>query len=56
MRSLASTCSRPSTAMQATLHSHSQRLEHISNTNPMYDTTTRTYGARHTLEQVHTFQ
>lgn len=52
MRSLTATCTKPTTALEATLFSHSQRLEHIEQQNPMYEPLSRTYGSRHTLEQV----
>ncbi|PNW74804.1 hypothetical protein CHLRE_12g509100v5 [Chlamydomonas reinhardtii] len=45
------TNSRPSTALQATLYSHSRRMEHIASTDCALQRTSRVYGSRHTLEQ-----
>ncbi|KAG2452494.1 hypothetical protein HYH02_002733 [Chlamydomonas schloesseri] len=45
------TGSRPTTALQATLFSHSQRMEHITSTDCALQQTSRVYGSRHTLEQ-----
>ncbi|KAG2445930.1 hypothetical protein HXX76_000533 [Chlamydomonas incerta] len=45
------TDSRPSTALQATLYSHSRRMEHIASTDCALQRTSRVYGSRHTLEQ-----
>lgn len=42
---------RPTTALQATLHTHKGRLGYIDQHNMAFETTSRTYGSRHTLEQ-----
>ncbi|KAG2500813.1 hypothetical protein HYH03_001575 [Edaphochlamys debaryana] len=42
---------RPTTALQATLLSHSQRMQYIDNNDMALETTNRSYGLRHTLEQ-----
>ncbi|GFR44867.1 hypothetical protein Agub_g6210 [Astrephomene gubernaculifera] len=42
---------RPTTALQATLYSHSKRMDYIGNHDMALETTSRVYGSRHTLEQ-----
>ncbi|EFJ50570.1 hypothetical protein VOLCADRAFT_120581 [Volvox carteri f. nagariensis] len=42
---------RPTTALQATLYSHSKRMDYIGNHDMALETSSRVYGSRHTLEQ-----
>ncbi|KXZ55954.1 hypothetical protein GPECTOR_2g1505 [Gonium pectorale] len=42
---------RPTTALQATLYSHSKRMDYIGSHDMALQTSSRVYGSRHTLEQ-----